>query len=413
MIGSIQINNVSKKFKQYPNKKARLIEWLMGGKKKYHIEHWPLKGITFSTESGESVGIIGQNGAGKSTLLKLLTGTSQPTHGSIHAHGSISALLELGMGYDPELTGRQNSYITGQLMGLTNHEIEKLMPQIEEFAEVGKFFDQPIRTYSSGMIVRVAFAAATAVRPDILIIDEALSVGDAYFQQKCFSRIREFKKQGTTLLFVSHDPGAVKSLCERAVLLDEGLLIKEGSPDEVLDYYNAVIAKREADYQIEQTQGTGVRKSIRSGDGAIRIKTVTFLHNNKAINAIQVGDQITVQVAIESFKETNNPTIGFMFKDRLGNEVFGTNTYYLGFDVGKIERQEIRKINFTLPCNFGVGNYSLSVAIHKGYSHLSGNHDWWDQAATLQVIPGSEATFVGVCYVPVSCEIKLDRDKLL
>lgn len=405
-MGRIVVNNLGKKYKRYAKKVDRLFEWLSNKQKTRHQEQWVLRGVSFEVQAGESVGIVGQNGAGKSTMLKLLTGTTKPTEGSITTNGRVAALLELGMGFNPDFTGRQNTYVTGQLMGLNNDEITHLMPSIEAFAEIGKYMDQPLRTYSNGMAVRVAFAAATAIRPDILIVDEALSVGDAYFQQKCFNRIKKFKEEGTTLLFVSHDPGAVKNLCDKAILLDKGLLIKEGKPDEVLDYYNAVIAKQEADYVIQQTQGKGEKMIIRSGDGTAKILNVNIYNSGKLVNAVQIGEKIDVEVEFESMKKIQSPSIGILFKDRLGNEIFGTNTFHQGLDMGVCTPNELHKVRFHMPVYMGVGHYSLTVAIHEGTSHTQGNYDWWEQAVTLQVIPGKEDPFVGVCYLPTKCFVE-------
>lgn len=400
-MGSVTVKNLGKKYKRYSNRWHRLAEWISGGTTVAHQPQWVLRGITFSVKPGESVGIIGQNGAGKSTLLKILTGTTHPSEGSFIMEGRAAALLELGTGFHPDFTGRQNAYMGSQLMGIGNNEIAGLMPEIEAFAEIGDYIDQPLRTYSSGMAVRLAFSVATALRPDILIVDEALSVGDIYFQHKCFERIRLFKEQGTTLLFVSHDPGAVKNLCDRAILLDQGLLVKEGKPDEILDYYNAVIAKREADYTIQQSRVDGKRVVTRSGDGAVRISDVKLYAGGQSANAVQVGDMVEVRVSVEFIRKIHKPTVGIMFKDRLGNEIFGTNTYYLGLNLGSCAQGQEQQVAFYLPVNFGVGHYSLTVAVHDGYTHLQGNYDWWDYAAMLQVIPGREAPFVGSCYVPV------------
>lgn len=401
----ITVKDLGKKYKRYSNPWHRLAEWITGGTIVSHQAQWVLKGINFSVKSSESVGIIGQNGAGKSTLLKILTGTTQQSEGSFTMEGRVSALLELGTGFHPDFTGRQNAYMGLQLMGTGNNEIAGLMPEIEAFAEIGNYIDQPLRTYSSGMAVRVAFSVATAVRPDILIVDEALSVGDVYFQHKCFERIRQYKELGTTLLFVSHDPGAVKNLCDRAILLDQGLLVREGKPDEILDYYNAVIAKREADYAIRQSRIDDNRVVTRSGDGAAQILDVKLYNGIQLVNALQVGDIVEVRVWVKFLRELHSPTVGIMFKDRLGNEIFGTNTYYLKSDLGICAQGHVQQVVFHLPVNFGVGHYSLTVAVHDGYTHLQGNYDWWDHAAIIHVIPGNEGGFVGVCYVPVKCEI--------
>ncbi|MBU1137462.1 MAG: ABC transporter ATP-binding protein, partial [Proteobacteria bacterium] len=228
---------MGKKYKRYPNRWTRLGEWFSLGKYQGHKATWVLRNLSFEVNDGESLGIIGVNGAGKSTLLKLLTRTSAPSEGSVEISGRVSALLELGMGFHQDFTGRVNALMTCQMMGYSSEEAHGLIEEIREFSELGDYLDQPVRVYSTGMQVRLAFSAATVTRPEILIVDEALSVGDAYFQHKCIRRIREYREQGTTLLFVSHDPGAVKSLCNRAILLDGGAIIKDGAPDSVLDYY--------------------------------------------------------------------------------------------------------------------------------------------------------------------------------
>ena len=244
-MGTIRVTNLGKAYKQYPTRWSRLAEWLSPGDKSHHALKWVLQDINFNVAPGEAVGIIGINGAGKSTLLKLITGTTQPTTGLVCLQGRVAALLELGMGFHPDFSGRQNVIMAGQLLGLQAAEVQNLMPSIEAFAEIGDYIDQPVRVYSSGMQMRLAFSLATAKRPDVLIVDEALSVGDAYFQHKSFERIRQFRKQGSTLLIVSHDKGAIQSICDRAILLDSGRIIKEGAPEEVMDFYNALIAGRE------------------------------------------------------------------------------------------------------------------------------------------------------------------------
>ncbi len=240
----LEVNNISKSFKDYSSELKRIFSWFGFGFKPKE-EHHILKNISFSITAGEAVGIVGQNGAGKSTLLKIITGTLKPSEGSIHINGRISAILELGMGFHPDLTGRQNAYHSAGIMGFTQNQIDEMMDDIEAFAEIGEYFDQPVRLYSSGMQVRVAFSIATSYTPEILIIDEALSVGDAYFQHKSIERIRGLQAKGTTLLFVSHDKNAIQSICNRAILLEKGTVTKDGKPEEVMDYYNALIAERE------------------------------------------------------------------------------------------------------------------------------------------------------------------------
>ena len=244
MSGELRVQNLGKSYRQWGSEWRRVASWFLPFIHPRE-EHWVLKDVRFSVGPGEAVGIVGQNGAGKSTLLKLITGTTNPTQGQVKLRGSVAAILELGMGFNPDLTGRENAYHAAGLMGHSQAKIKEAMPDIEAFAEVGEYFDQPVRTYSSGMQMRVTFSVATAFRPDLLIVDEALSVGDSYFQHKSFDRIREFQSQGCSLLIVSHDRSAVQALCDRAILLEKGCMIKDGNPEEVMDFYNALIAEKE------------------------------------------------------------------------------------------------------------------------------------------------------------------------
>ena len=251
-MGKLIVNDLGKVYKSYARQKDRLVEWLTNDRKVRHTEHWVVKDISFSAEPGESIALIGQNGAGKSTLLKLITGITRPSSGQVETSGKISALLELGLGFHPEFSGRRNVFMAGQLQGLTTHEIEELFPEIEAFADIGDYIDEPIKTYSSGMQMRLAFSVATAVRPDILIVDEALSVGDIFFQQKCFDRIHNYNRQGTTLLFVTHSMGIVHHLCNRAIFLDKGRLILDASPKAAIDLYQSeMLSSRDANPQTQ------------------------------------------------------------------------------------------------------------------------------------------------------------------
>jgi lipopolysaccharide transport system ATP-binding protein len=280
-MGTIRVHNLGKAFKQYDKRWSRLAEWILPFIGTQHRLKWVLEDISFQLAPGEAVGIIGINGAGKSTLLKLITGTSQPSTGSVAMTGRVAALLELGMGFHPDFTGRQNAFMAGQLIGLSVEEIEQAMPAIEAFADIGDYIDQPVRVYSSGMQMRLAFSVATVKRPDILIIDEALSVGDVYFQHKSFERVREFRKLGTTLLIVSHDRAAIQSICDRAILLDGGRLTKQGSPEEVMDYYNALIAERE-NSTVEQVKTAEGRVQTTSGSGEATVTAIKIPKANRS-----------------------------------------------------------------------------------------------------------------------------------
>jgi lipopolysaccharide transport system ATP-binding protein len=410
MSGEIFSRGLGKKYKRYPSRWARLMEWLSGGRTIRHEELWVLRDITFEVESGEAVGIIGRNGAGKSTLLKLLTKTTCPSKGEMETRGSMSALLELGMGAHMDFSGRVNAKMTCQMMGLSTEETHALLPEIAEFSELGDYFDQPMRVYSTGMQVRLAFSAATAVRPEILIVDEALSVGDAYFQHKCIERIRSFREQGTTLLFVSHDPGAVKSLCERALLIDDGVILKDGPADAVLDYYNARIATRSSDEEIRQVEGAnGV--STRSGTGQVSIESVQILADSgREARAFSVGDKVVIRCRIHFRAAMDSPTVGILIRDRMGSDVFGINTFHLGACTPSCRDGDALVVDFALPLNLGQGNYSLSVAVHPGDSHLIENCVWWDRCCVFQVMPGSGPCFVGVASLPTEVEVKKEKN---
>jgi lipopolysaccharide transport system ATP-binding protein len=364
-----------------------------------------LKDIDFRVDAGKAVGLIGQNGAGKSTLLKILAGTMQPTSGRVHIEGRVAALLELGMGFNPDMTGRANALNTAGLMGFSRVQAEAALPGIEDFAEIGDYFDQPIRIYSSGMQVRLAFAVATAFRPDILIVDEALSVGDAYFQHKSFDRIRQFRAAGTTLLLVSHDRAAIVSLCDRAILIDKGTIRMDGHPESVLDLYNAIIAEKEG-YSVRQIIGADGRARTISGTGEAIIDKVALLdETGLETDILKVGARVTLQVDTTVVESVPNLVVGYMIKDRLGQPVFGTNTYHLGKSMEKLEAGEKPSLRFTFDVNFGDGNYSLAVALHEGDTHLGRNYYWQDLALTFTVVNTEHSRFVGISWAPPELEL--------
>lgn len=307
----ITVSNIGKAYKQYPTRWSRLVEWLDPRGKPRYEPHWVLQDINFTVQPGEAVGIIGMNGAGKSTLLKIITGTTQPTTGSVRMQGRVAAMLELGMGFHPDFTGRQNAFMAGQLLGYSIEEIAALMPKIEAFAEIGDYIDRPVRVYSSGMQVRLAFSVATAVRPDILIVDEALSVGDTYFQHKSFDRIREFRKQGTTLLIVSHDKQAIQSICDQAILLNGGRLAMQGEPEAVMDYYNAMLADHQNQIVRQSESGDG---RVRMDSGTLEAEIISIEILNKAgqsIEVIAVGESIQVKLNVRVNTNINGLVLGW------------------------------------------------------------------------------------------------------
>jgi lipopolysaccharide transport system ATP-binding protein len=361
--------------------------------------------MSFEVGAGEAVGIIGNNGAGKSTLLKLITGTTQATTGEVAMGGRVAAMLELGMGFHPEFTGRQNAFMAGQLLGFTVEEIAGLMPQIEAFAEIGDYIDRPVRIYSSGMMVRLAFSVATAKRPDVLIVDEALSVGDAYFQHKSFDRIREFRAQGTTLLIVSHDKGAIQSLCDRAMLLDAGRLVKEGPPEEVMDMYNAMLAERERE-TVRQTARADGKVQTVSGSGEATIADIALLDaRGERVENIHVGDAVRLRVDVRTHAPLPELVLGYVIKDRLGQPVYGTNTHHLRRELRDVAAGESIAFTFSFPANLGEGTYAVAAALHTSDTHLARNFEWRDLALVFHVANVRREKFVGVAWLAPELEI--------
>ena len=405
-MGTIVVNNLGKAYKQYPSHWSRLKEWLTPGHAKHHQLKWVLQGIHFTVNPGEAVGIVGINGAGKSTLLKLITGTTQPTTGSVHMTGRVAAMLELGMGFHPDFTGRQNAFMAGQLLGISSADIARLMPQIEDFAEIGDYIDQPLRVYSSGMQMRLAFSVATAIRPDILIVDEALSVGDAYFQHKSIDRIREFRKSGTTLLIVSHDKGAIQSICDRAILLNAGQLAMQGEPEAVMDYYNAMLADHQNQTVKQETTADGKVQTI-SGTGEVSLEEVNLVDDKgQAIELVAVGQAVSLSIQIHCHQSIPELVIGYMIKDRLGQPVFGTNTHHLKRQLKNLQAQDRIQFNFDFDANLGPGTYSIAVAAHTADTHIGKNYEWRDQAIIFNVVNTQHAEFVGVAWMPPEVRCK-------
>lgn len=399
MIGSIQVSNLGKAYRRYPSQRARLLEWLFPFAGPRHETIRVLDDISFRVDPGQALGIIGINGAGKSTLLKLITGTAAPSAGHVAMTGRVAAMLELGMGFHPDFSGRQNVIMAGQLIGLTVGELEVLMPEIEAFAEIGEYIDQPVRVYSSGMQMRLAFSVATAKRPDVLIVDEALSVGDAYFQHKSFERIRAFRELGTTLLIVSHDKSAIQSVCDRAILLDGGRIKKEGAPEEIMDYYNAMLAERDNQTVRQQTHGSGKVQTI-SGSGEATVSDIALLnqHGERA-ELHDVGTLVTLCVTVAIHAQIPNLTLGYRIKDRLGQNIFGTNTHHKQQVLAPALAGDEITFRFAFPLNLGPGSYSVATSLHSADTHLVDNYEWRDLALVFNVMNMSHGYFEGSTWL--------------
>lgn len=397
MSGELHVHNLGKSYRQWGSELRRIASWFVPSIAPKG-QHWVLEDVNFSIKPGQAVGILGQNGAGKSTLLKLITGTIQPTQGSIEKHGRVAAILELGMGFSQDLTGRQNAYHSAGLMGYSQADIEQAMPDIESFAEVGDYFDQPVRTYSSGMQMRVAFGVATAFKPDLLIVDEALSVGDGYFQHKSFDRIRQFRKEGVSIMLVTHSMSDVRALCDRVILLDKGRVIKDGPPDEVVDYYNAFLSKKEhKNLKIEQRRHDSGWVMTKSGTGEAVIESIELLDvsSKSQVNVLAVGQNVELKLNVSVHADIACLILGFMIRNKEGHLVWGSNTWHMR----QIQENLIsgETVIFSLPftCTLGPGSYSISPALSSSDTHLSDNYEWVDNMLIFEVVNVDRPTFLG------------------
>jgi len=413
MTTALRVDKVSKLYRIYDRPTDRLKEMLTQGLLKRHREFWALKDISFEIEAGTTTGIIGPNGSGKSTLLQIVTGTLEPTHGSIHHEGRIAALLELGAGFNSEFTGVENVFMNAALMGFSRSQTEELLPEIERFAEIGQFIHQPVKTYSSGMYVRLAFSVAIAASPDILIIDEALAVGDAVFQHRCMRRLEEMRDSGVTILFVSHDPAAVRALCSRALLLNDGQLKADGKPADVLIRYQKMIMAREQAYQeipftprrVKQPAGGPDDDNLhdytfRHGDGSAEIRKVQLLNSaGETVELVESGELLQVKVVISFHREVLAPVCGFMIRNRHGIHLYGTNTDLQETPIGPVDSGDVVEVNFVFECWLAPDSYSLAIAAH---SPDAVSYDWVDGALFFRVMSAEQMEGVANLHADVT-----------
>jgi lipopolysaccharide transport system ATP-binding protein len=401
----LTVADIGKSYRSYGSELKRVASWF-GAPFQPVEEQWVLRNINLTVSPGETVGIVGQNGAGKSTLLKIIAGTLKPTTGQFAVAGRISAILELGMGFHPDLTGRQNVYHSAGLTGYAREQIDGLIGAVEAFAEIGGYFDQPVRTYSSGMQVRVAFSVATMSRPDILIVDEALSVGDVYFQHKSFDRIRQFQNEGTTLLIVSHDRAAIQAICTRALLLDRGSVIKDGNPEVVMDFYNALIADQE-NRGIEQKALADGKVQTVSGSREALIESAVLTDGaGQPLEFVSVAQEVELILRVRAAALIPELVAGFAIRDRLGQDVFGTNSFHLGKVLRDVPQGTTVTYRYRFRANLGVGSYSVAVAAHGDYSHLSANYHWLDRAVVFTVVNVNKQPFTGLTWFPVDLDVE-------
>ena len=416
---AIRVNNVSKLYKLYDKPMDRLKESLGLSRKQMYKEHYALRNVSFDVHRGETVGIIGTNGSGKSTMLKIITGVLNPTEGDVQIQGRISALLELGAGFNMEYTGIENIYLNGTMMGFSKEEIDKKLDDILDFADIGDFVYQPVKTYSSGMFVRLAFAVSINIEPDILIVDEALSVGDEFFQVKCYHKFVEFKNMGKTILFVSHDLGSISKYCDRVILLNKGQKLSEGKPKQIVDEYKQILVKHDdmpLDVQnknIEQVDNT-VWKSklklnpslIEYGEKQAEIIDFAIIDDNGDITSnIQKNTEFTIKMKVKFNQKMQEPIFAFTIKDLQGTEVTGTNTMYEKIDTGSVDVGDIRIAEFKQNMNLQGRNYLLALGC-VGFSNNRFNvyHRLYD-VCNINVI--SDKNTVG--FYDMNSEIRISN----
>jgi lipopolysaccharide transport system ATP-binding protein len=448
---AIRVTNLSKRYEIYDNPRDRLKQFFAPRlqslarqpPKQYFREFWAIKDVSFEIKKGETVGIIGRNGSGKSTLLQMICGTLNPTSGSIQTNGRIAALLELGSGFNPEFTGRENVYMNASVLGLSNEEIDTCFNDIVAFADIGDFIEQPVKTYSSGMMVRLAFAVIAHVDADILVVDEALAVGDAFFSQKCMRFLRSFMKNGT-VLFVSHDTGSIKNLCNHAVWLEKGQVIQEGAPKEVCElyleaFYEAQQGKSSTtklrtfkkpedslpikDQRLEFINTTNLRNDLQIfkfdpdaasfGKGGAQIHDVRLLDESEHPLAwIVGGEKVTLRVIVHTYKDLDSPIVGFFVKDRLGQALFGDNTFLIYkeqpflCEEGKALQADFVFFMPLLPS----GEYSITVAIANGTQEIHEQHHWIHDAVLFKSESSSVAS--GLIGIPM-LEVKLQTSEAM
>jgi homopolymeric O-antigen transport system ATP-binding protein len=426
----VRAEKISKCFRIYRHPFDHLKELLSFGKRRYHEPFWAVKEIDLSIERGCCLGIIGENGSGKSTLLRMIAGVIRPTSGRIEVGGRVSALLELGAGFNPQFTGRENIYLYASILGFTDAQTRERIPSIEKFAEIGDFVDRPVKTYSSGMFVRLAFAVAIHMDPDILIVDEALSVGDIFFQQRCIRRIQQLKQQGVTILFVSHDLEAVRSLADMTIWMDHGRLHLEGKTDEVVSkYLAAMVTRRRKEIMEEEALGKPLalppelalseealariprflehvaNVDHRYGNGKARVTGIgIYGKEGEAAGNVVQGDRICVRISVEFTSDVEHPNVGFMLRNRLGEDVTGTNLMFEGERLPSAHAGERLSVDFVMDLPFlHAGFYYFSPAVADGTLDRYEMCDWIDNACAIEVVQRS--TTYGHMRIPMRVRV--------
>ena len=420
---AVNLQNVSKSYAIYNSPGDRLKEFATFGRCRFHRDFWAVRDLTFEIRRGETFCIIGENGSGKSTLLQMIAGILRPTAGEIAVNGRVSALLELGSGFNPEFTGRDNVYLNASILGLSNREIDQRYKEIEDFAEIGDFIDQPVKTYSSGMVVRLSFAVAIHVNPDLLLVDEALAVGDIYFRQRCMRKVHELRSRGITILFVSHAIGDVKAIGDRTLWLEGGKMKELGSTDMVVAKYLAAMVQKDSVYLTLAKRPANHSLSARSrppevvehipnidhryGDKRAEVIGIAILDAfGRPLHLLEPGSSIVVRISVRAGAELSFPVVGFMLRNHLGIDFSGTNTAREGFDLPPMLPGDVATVDFHLGLpELYPGSFSFSPAIAEGTLESYKMCDWIENAITLQMGHG-DGPMYGYMHLP--CRVELN-----
>ena len=420
---AIEVDRVSKAYRLYPTPRHRALELLTFGAKTYHTDFWALTDVSLQVPRGATLGLVGNNGSGKSTLLQLIAGIMSPTSGQIRVNGRISSLLELGAGFNPEFTGRENVELYGVVMGMSREETLARMPDIEAFAGIGEFIDRPVKSYSSGMFVRLAFSAAIHVNPDVLLVDEALAVGDVVFQHQCIRRIREMQAAGTTIVFVSHDMGMVRSICSEAILLDGGRIVAHDDPATIANIYHARTATLEAATiapRVVRANGHGPAsvafqaepgfdervRLFRHGTGAAQIRSVELIDaQGRSVNAVEFGDEVILRVHVQYNEDAPFSILGFSIRDKTGTDIVGTNTHEENVPLPPRRKGDTVVVDFRQRLPLAKGTYSVTTALAYDRSQPT-YFDWVDNALVLTILPPESGKIVhGKVGLPVDIAV--------
>jgi len=406
----VLVQNVSKLYRQYPRPADRIRELIPFQSRVLYHEFWALRDVSLQVEKGQTLGIVGPNGCGKSTLLQVVCGILQPTTGRVVTAGRIAALLELGAGFNPEFTGRENVFLNGEIMGLSRGTIDRAVPSIAAFADIGEFLDRPVKEYSSGMYVRLAFATAIHVEPEILVVDEALAVGDAVFANRCVRKFQELRERKITVLFVSHDLALVKQLSDRAVLLVEGQIRAHGEPSDVINQYVGLVLQRQrADREPEEQ--AGLRAGFRHGDRTSEIVDVQLVGaNGSPTKTVTSGETVRVRVRSVFHQAKADLMVGILIRNRIGMEVYGTNTSVEQIELGRFDAGDELDLEFQFECWLAPQAYTLTVATQNTDGS---SHDWLDDVLTFDVVDARALAGVANLRARITWEKKTHERVLL